>query len=91
MRKQKLLEQREAYATGGRFSSVILTKEELRQIIAEFATCLEQLDSFPAKCDIVERAKDGTFSLHIIIHFLPPKRSASNSHSAQTENEKPLT
>jgi len=85
------METREAHATGGRYSSVILTKDELRQIIAEFATCLEQLDSFPAKCDIVERAKDGTFALHIMVYFPPPKRSQSNLPLDRTEKEKHST
>jgi hypothetical protein len=89
--KRKLIEQRKAHATGGRYSCAILTKDELRQIIADFATCLERLDSFPAKCDIVELAKDGTFALHIMVYFPPPKRSEYSSRSEAIGNENSST
>jgi len=70
----------------GRYCSRIMTREELRQVIEAFATCCERFLSSPAKCDTIERGKDGIYSLHIMITFPPPKRSVSSSLSAQTEN-----
>lgn len=73
----------------GRYSVAIMTKEDMRQIIAAYAACLEHSASFPAKCAIVERAKDGMFSLHIIVSFLPPKRSVRSSRLDQIASGKP--
>ncbi len=63
----------------GNYFCAILTVEELRQTIGEFATCLEHLDCFPAKCAIREHATDGTYSLSIEVTLPPLKPSASNS------------
>ena len=73
----------------GRYSSVTLTKEELRQITGAFATCLEHSASFPAKCVIVEHARAGMFGLYITVHCPPLKRSVRNSRLGQTASGKP--
>jgi hypothetical protein len=71
----------------GKFSCVILTREELRQLIEAFAMSLEHSVLFPQRFDIIERAKDGMYALHIIAHFNPPKRSVSSSRLDRTEKE----
>ena len=63
--------------------------EELRQIIEGFAMCLEHAALYPAKCDIVEHAKDGMYGLHIMVIYNQPKRCASSSRSDRTQEEKP--
>ena len=68
---------------------MILTKEELRQTIGAFATCLEHSALFPQKLDIIERARDGMYALHIIVHLPQVKQSASSSRSDRTGNGKP--
>lgn len=61
------------------YYSVTLTKEGMRQVVEAYATCLEHLASFPCKCDIVERARDGMFLLSMTIPFPPRKRSVQKS------------
>lgn len=71
----------------GKYSSVILTKEEMRRTIEAFATCLEHSALFPAKCDIVERARVGMYALHITVRLPQVKRSVSNLRLEATGNE----
>ena len=66
------------------YSSRIMTKGELLQIIAAFATSFELLDSFPAKCDIGEHGKDGMYLLSIRVHLPQRNRSVSSSLLDQT-------
>ena|SRR6267142_79678 len=62
----------------GRYSAAIMTREELRRIIAAYAECLDGLASFPTRCNIVERARDGMYSLHIMVGVRPRKSLRSN-------------
>jgi hypothetical protein len=71
----------------GKFSCVILTKEELRQVIEAFATCLEHSALFPQRFDIIERARDGIYALHIIAYLPRQKRSVSSSRLDRTGKE----
>ena len=73
------------------YYSVTLTKEGMRQVVEAYATCLEHLASFPCKCDIVERARDGMFALHIMVDCPPPKRSVRNSRSDRIASGKHST
>lgn len=72
----------------GRYSSAIMTKEELRRIIAAFAECCAGLASYPTRCNIVERAKDGMYALHIMIGVRQRKQLRYNSLSGLIPGEK---
>jgi hypothetical protein len=61
------------------YSCAILTMDELRRIIDSFAVACGSSASFPTKCDIVERAKDGIFSLHVMVHVSPQQRQLLSS------------
>lgn len=73
----------------GHYSCAILTKEEMLRTIAAFAECLERSATFPTRCDIVERAKDGMFALHIMVYVPQVKSLRSNLPLEATEKEKP--
>ncbi len=75
----------------GRFSSAIMTQAELRRIIAAFAECLDGLVSFPTRCNIVERARAGMYSLHIIIGVRQRKSLRASSLLAAIPGAKPST
>jgi hypothetical protein len=66
--------------------SRIMTREELRLVIDQFATCCEHFLSSPARCDIAERGKDGIYSLSITIYLARLNRSPFSSPLAPTEN-----
>src|ERR1700761_896 len=73
----------------GRYSCAIMTQEELRPIIDSFAVACACSVSYPVKCHIVERARDGIYSLYIEIESsVQPKRSLPNLHSEATPTEK---
>jgi hypothetical protein len=66
--------------------SRITTREELRLVIAQFATCCERFLSSPARCDIAEQGKDGIYSLSITIYLDRLNRPPFNSPLVPTEN-----
>jgi hypothetical protein len=70
------------------FSCAIMTMDELRQIIDSFAVACGCSASFPTRCNIVERAKDGIFSLYVEVHASPQqKQLLSNLPLEATPNE----
>lgn len=70
------------------FSCAILTMEELRQIIDSYAVAVGCSASFPTRCNIVERAKDGIWSLFVEVHVSPQQKLlVSSLRSVQTETE----
>lgn len=75
----------------GRYSSAIMTRDELRRIITAYAECLDGLVSYPARFNIVERGKDGMYALHIMVGVRQRKPSLYNSLLAATVNAKPST
>ena len=72
------------------FSCAILTLEELRQIADSYFAAVGLSASFPTRCNIVERAKDGIWSLYVEVQVSPQqKQLLSNLPSEAIPNESP--
>ena len=72
----------------GMYSCAILTLDELRRIIDSYAVAVGCSASSLAKCNIVERARDGMWSLYVEVEVSPQQKPLpSNLHSVVTPTE----